>query len=564
MSRREVLLLALVVAAASAAAFSFRVAAHPGELHDPDYEARFKEAERVLPVLGAVRVRSDSRDAAHRLRMSAQAEIKRVVEPARAVKEFRYGRLLYGTPQDVRAVRDALRRKELPPSLPEMPDVARAFADRRGWYTCDVIVGSPGGVAAIRSVLPRVELYGEPVLRVKERAAVRDLPRGLIVCLVLVYAWCRILKREAERRLLAALLGLAALGGLGWGVDGATVLAIAIAAGAPRGPALLCGAPLLFFPPLALKRMGLVFLLAALARWRRPEPLAPGRRWRRKPAAAWIALALLTGVTALEFSSFEYRPYERVSFFSFFGSASVTPEPAAAFVELDAVATRAAELRESGLDDLVGDEDPVPPAADRPTRVMLNEIFRRASDLARTDERFVEVRDAAAVESLYWPADLRARLRTTDRRAVLWTQQEVLDREEFNGSELYRARGEAGLHRDGRIAAALLLLVIGMVSARRVGAVAPVVALFIPALLWNGLEGDVVMLPLLAMTWVAPSGAVVLAMCGAMATMPTPYIVPSLALAIASAFAWGLSRLPRRPAPPARTDPDRPARRVGS
>ena len=556
MSRREVLLLALVVAAALAAAFSFHVAAHPGELHDPDYEARFEAAKKALPLLGAVRVRTDAKHAAHRLRISARDGIVRVVDPARAVRAFRDGRLLYGTKDEVRAVRDALRRNELPPSLPEMPEVARVFVDRRGPYACDVIVDSPVGLDAIRSVVPCADLSGEPVLRVKERAAVRDVPRGLIVCLVLVYAWCRVLNRKAERRLVAALLGLAALGGLGWGVDGTTVLAIAIAAGAPRGPVLLCGAPLLLFPPMALKRMGLVFLVAAIARWRAPGPPASGRRPQGR--AAWIAVAVLTGVTALAFS--EYRPRHIDSLFV----RPFTPEPAAAFVERDAVVARAAELRKSGLEDLVGDNDPIPPAADLVTRRMLNQIFRRASDLARTDERFAEVRDAAAVDRLDWPADLRARLHTTDRRAVLWTQDEVLDREEFNGSELYRRRGAAGLNRDGRIATVLLLLVIAAVSARRIGTVVPVVAHFIPALVWSALEGSVLTLPLLAMTSVAPSGAVVLAMCGAMATMPTAYLFPSLALALASAFAWGLSRLRRGPAPPARTGPDRPALSEGS
>lgn len=562
MSRREVILLALIVAAASAAALSFHVAAHPGELHDPNYEAQFEAAKKVLPLLGAVRVRTGQPDAAHRLRMriSERVGIGRVVEPARAVREFRYGRLLYGTRDEVRAVRDALRRNELPPSLPEMPEVARVFLDRRGPYACDVIVNSPAGLDAIRSVVPRADLSGEPVLRAEERVAVHDVPRGLIVCLVLVYLWCRVLKREAERRLLAAVVGLAALGGLGWGVDGTTVLAIAIAAGARHGLPLLFGAPLLLFPPLALKRMGLVFLLAALARWRRLEPAA--RRPREgKPATAW-ALALLAGVTVLEFSRFEYRPYAGVG--SLFATAPVIPEPAAAFVERDVVVIRAAELRESGLADLVGDDDPVPPAADRETSVMLEQIFQRASNLARTDERFAEVRDAAAVNSLYWPADLRARLQTTDRRAVLWTQEEVLDREEFNGSELYRMRGEAGLHRDARIATVLLLLVIGMVLVLRVRTVASLVAHFIPVLVWSAFEGGALTLPLLAMTSVAPSGAVVLAMCGAMATMPDTYLLPSLALAFSSALAWGFSRHRRGPVPPARTGPDRPALSEGS
>jgi hypothetical protein len=89
------------------------------------------------------------------------------------------------------------------------------------------------------------------------------------------------------------------------------------------------------------------------------------------------------------------------------------------------------------------------------------------------------VAQAAALDSLYLPASLRARLRTKDGRWVLWVQEEAaVEHAEFESAELYRLRGERGLRGNSRVAAWIALLIAGLAFARRRGSIRQLLARF--------------------------------------------------------------------------------------
>jgi hypothetical protein len=534
LTAREGFLLLLVVAAAFAAAFSFHVAATPAELHDPRYAAQFESARGRLPVLGAVRVRSDNPSAAHLIERAAREEVAYLVDPARAQRAFAYGALLYGTRENVKTVRDLVRQGELP-YLPVTPDIGAFFRDKRGSYACDVVLETPEGGLWIPDEVPDAEITGEPVVRARERARLVDLPRALLLAVIVTCAvafWRRTSRGDAEERLLAAVLPVGVLCAVGWGVDEWTVAAVVLAAAAPRRSVLLLGCVGLFFPSMVLKRLGLAFLLAGIARFARPpEPLARPRR------RTVVLVLLMVTVFALTLRSPASVP------------AGLWSQPAATFVEPARVGARAGELRAAGYRNVVGDVDPVPPDPDLEVKRWLHDIYSRSKLLARDDPRFEAVARAAASEGLYWPLDLRRQLRTTDRAAVLWVQDEAhLADEEFMSAEAYRWRGDSGLRRDGKLAGLVLLVLAGLLlDARRQRSVEALVGSGIGLVVLVMAEGSGVPLvpqawfPLLVLAAQCPSWAAIGGLAVAALAMPV-LAWPAVALALTVAFAWLVSR----------------------
>ena len=452
---KESVLLLLAVAAALVAAFSFRVAKHPAELHDPRHAAEYEAAVRALPVLNAVRVRSERRYAARMISRESGAVVEFLVDPKRVLRSFDTGRLLYASDDQLVRILDMVRRGEVPPRLSAAPGIEGLFADRRGPYSCDVVLrDEQAGLELIRHELPEAVLAGEPVAREAERRSASDLVRGMILGLAVAFGWafCRPHARaDGARRLLAAVLPLALLCTLGWGVDGWAVLGLVLVTAAPRGPVLASGAICLLFPSMALKRMGVIFLCAGIVRWNRP----PGGLGRPSPARAGVFLAALAVASALALLA----PRTTTPL-----PAHLRDQPAACFVEPARLEQTAAALRGRGIS-VVGDQDPLPPSAHGARARLMAKIFYEAKARARTNERFLPVRHAAATDSMGWPAGLRHRLKTTDRRRVLWAQQPDLAGRapEFISAELYRLRGGAALRRDGRNAALLLLAATGLV-----------------------------------------------------------------------------------------------------
>ncbi|MHC4817374.1 MAG: hypothetical protein ACYTF8_04925, partial [Planctomycetota bacterium] len=276
MKPREALLVFLLVAAAFAAAFAWRVATR---LHDPRHADAFAAACDAQPLLSAVRVRTADPHAAQRLATAPGDAFLRVLAPARAESVFRYGRLLYAAPREVDEALARLKRGEVP-RLPPQPDIAHYYRDARGPYACDVILREGARVESIEAVLPDADLSGEPVVREAEARRAADVPHALIFALAVVgviAAW-RPGPQEMQRRLIAALAGVVGLRLSGLGLDVATLPALVCVAASPRGGPLLAGATCLFFPSLALRRIGVVFLVGGLIRWAAPRPEADVRR----------------------------------------------------------------------------------------------------------------------------------------------------------------------------------------------------------------------------------------------------------------------------------------------
>jgi hypothetical protein len=474
---REGALLLLTTAAAFAAALTCRVATAPHELGRPGDARAFEEARRLLPAIGALRVRSAVPDAARRLR-DARLD---VLDPLRAALEFRYGRLRWASPPEVAAALADVRRGVLP-RLPPAPDVAGVFRDELGPYACDVLAPDAAAVARVREVLPDALLTGEPAARAAEEGAARDVTRALVAGLAVVAAWVAWRRRgvEAEARVFAALAPLAVLGIAGWGVDASTVPALLLVAAAPRGAPLLCAAPCLLFPDLALRRMGLVLGLGGLLRWgAAPRPPAGRERWPLLVPYALAGAAFPLLPAAL--------PEARLP-------VEVRHEPSVTLVAAEGRSLRAREMREEGFTAVVGAEPFVPPMPDAETRRQLLRIHFLARDHARRaeveaesgegageGEAWTEVAAAAAVEGLHEPLDLRRRLRAEDRRAALWGYGRVpVDDPSFDGAALYRLRGQGVLRAQSVRAAVLVFLVAGtfLALARGGRALLPLLARF--------------------------------------------------------------------------------------
>ncbi|MHC4973862.1 MAG: hypothetical protein ACYTG3_16175 [Planctomycetota bacterium] len=549
MSQREALLVFLLVAAAFAAAFAWRVATR---LHDPRHAAAFTAACDAQPLLGAVRVRTGDPHAAQRLASAPGDAFRRVLAPARAESVFRYGRLLYAAPAEVDEALARLRRGEVP-RLPPQPDIARYYRDARGPYACDVILRDGARVESIEAVLPDADLSGEPVVREAEARRAAEVPHALILALAVVgvIAVWRPGPHEMQRRLLAALAGVAGLGLLGLEIDVATLPALVCVAAAPRGAPLLAGAACLFFPSLALQRIGVVFVVGGLIRWVAPRPQAGVRRG--------IYAAVLVVLAAGGWWALAAAPPTRTV------PQPLRGEPAVVLVPRAEAPARADALRREGWAGVVGAETPVPPRPDLVIRRKLTEIFRLSLVWARKSSgerraRFEEVAEAAALESLYLPLELRARLRARDGRAVIWVQDELPpEREEFQSALLYRQRGEVQMRNEARLAAMLALLLGGVWLGYRRGnrgtpgllaafaglAAAVALLLFVEP---RGLTLPAELLaPVLVVFALSPSAHAPLGLAAAAVWMPAAYLGPALAVALASGGGW-LGRLRRRPA----------------
>ena len=521
--------------------FSFRVARFPAELHDPLYAEQFEEAARALPVLGAVRVRSERRYATRRLEAEAGEAVAFLLDPQQVARSFETGRLLFATDAELASILAAVRRGEPPEALPAVPDVSGLFADKRGPYSCDAVLSDEAnGPAVIRAQLPAARLSGEPVAREAERRDAIDLIRAMILGLVAACGWGfyrRHTRGDAERRLFAVLLPLAVLCSIGWGIEGWSVLALVLAGAAPRGPVLLSGALCLFFPSMVLKRMGVVFLCAGIVRWSAP----PGGVTRPGP----VRVAILAGGLVLALLLVLAAPRQPTRL-----PAPLRGSPAATFVDPAALDTEVAALQSRGIR-VLGDADPLPPPATGARARTIARIYYAAEVLAKQDERFVPVRRAAATDSMDWPAGLRAWLMTRDRRRVLWAQQPGLEKEpRFMSAELYRLRGAAALRRDGRIAALLLLAVTGVAmlvtQATRAALLLTLGGILAGALLLVLAERGAMpvnaeaALPLVVMAGHCGSGVAVVGLLAA-AAGHSVLLWPALGLSLAAACAW-LSR----------------------
>jgi hypothetical protein len=548
MKRRETLLVLLSVAAAFAAAFAWRGAT--GQ-HDPDHADAFAAACEAQPLLGAVRVRHGDKHAAHRLSIAPGDAFRRVLAPARAESVFRYGRLLYAAPAEVDDALARLKRGEVP-KLPPQPDIAHYYRDARGSYACDVILREGARVASIEAVLPDADLFGEPVVREAEAKSAAEARHAFIFALavVCVIAVWRPGPQEMLWRLLAAAAGVIVLGLSGWGLDVATLPALVCVAAAPRGGPLLAGAVCVLFPSLALRRIGVVFLIGGLVRWVVPRPDAGVRR--ASTAAILLVLAVAGGWVL------GAAPLRRTV------PEPLRGEPAVVLVPQDEASATAEALRKEGWAGVVGGETPVPPRPDLVIRRKLTEIFRLSMLWARKSSgerraQFEEVAEAAALESLYLPLELRARLRARDGRAVIWIQDELPpEREEFMSALLYRQRGERQMRREARVAAPIVLVLAGAwLGYRRGNRAAPgLLAAFlglaagVALLLYAEPQGLTLpaelLAPVLVIAALAPSAHAPLGLAAAAAWMPQAYLGPAIAVALASGGGW-LGRFGRAP-----------------
>ena len=535
MTPREGFLVLLAVAAALVAAWGFKVASHPEETTDPDHAARFEQARAMLPVLGAVRVRTDRPRAADLLEARAPGAFTRIYDPRRAQALFRYGRMLYASKAEVARTLTMLKQGRLPPRPPPAPDLSMFFRDRRGPYACDVLLAEPDSLDRIRDILPDARLSGDPVARADEARALSSLPRALLALMVAAGLLTFLRKGfdETLRRLLAMLTPLALLALTGRGVDLWTLAALAVVGGAENGRALLCGLVGLFFPVPALHRAGIVLVAGGLVRLRSP-PSARAAGWR-------IRVAVLAGLALLGWGGIRFWPVDPPP------TEAVRWEPAAVFVPPEQVRQTASELRAAGIRDLVGDRTLLPHSPDRATRLMLREIFQIASRRARQTEgeasrRLHDLAEAAAVQDLYLRSDLKARLRTGDGRAVLWTRDPIPpEQKEFLSASLSRLRGARAARKEGRWAGLATFLLAGLFLCLRGGRFTPLRL----CLRFCGLAAGVVLIasgggaaglfaPALAVAASAPGFAIPLALAAAAVFVPGAYLWPAAAFLAAT------------------------------
>lgn len=529
--RREGVLLFLLVAAAVVSALLFDAATHPERVHDPRHHARFASDSEALPALGALRVRSDAP-----LNEIAAFGVVMGITPG-VTGPFRRSRYLRASATEVAEALAALERGEAP-SPPPVPDLSRYFEDALGPYLCDLLL-SPGRTPAdVRAKLPAARLSGEPAAREAEEEEARSIARALLLGLVAIAGWLtwRCGVSEAERRLLASLGALAALGLLGMGVDRWSVAALLLVAGAPRGAPLLAAAPCLLFPSVTLGRLGFVLCLGGALRLLMRRPVLP-RPPDRKRVIRAAALAVILG--ALAFLLLRAAPLRAQP------RAEVAAEPAALLVPPGPVAEAARRLRTGGLE-VTGDELLLPRAPEPRKRRDLWRIFTRARTLAGRSEgemrtRFEDVAEAAAQVSLTTlPRDLRSRLETRDGRAVLWVPD--TDRDDFTSARLYRARGELQLRASARLAGVLVLVAWALAIAVLEGASGALLLRFVgvaaaAALLFVTSPADAdVFVPLLPLAAAAPALGPALALAAAALFLPA-YFWPAAALALAAAGA---------------------------
>ncbi len=475
MTRREGLLLLLSGIAAFAAALTLRVAALPGEIHDPDHAEAFERARENLPMLGAVRVRSAIDGAAVRLDRARGPLIDRVLDPALAGAEYRFQRYLYATPEQIRAVRESLERGLYPGPPPPVPDLSRFFRDARGPYRCDVIVRGDGALDRIREVLPDAELSGEPVRREGERAAAATLPRALILGLIAaaLALWRTRGRAEAVRGLLRAMVALAALCLVGWGIDRWTLPALLLVALAPPQHAFLLGLPCLLSPALAIKRLGLVLLFGMVGgKWggaggrsaaESPpeEPVGAGGPATYPMGRGLLVAAFVTAAFVLHLRS--APPLE-------------SDEPIVMFAPR---AERHAVAAALHSDVAYEDATVLPPSLGTAERRSVDKIFQLAGHLARAapegeSAQWQEIVEAASKSDPYLPTALRERLVARDGRAAIWipsggrppSGDSASAESDCFGAQLYRGLGGRDLIHDARLAALAAFAVAAALSKR--------------------------------------------------------------------------------------------------
>ncbi len=491
MTRREGLLLLLTGVAAFAAALTLRVAALPGEIHDPDYADAFEGARENLPMLGAVRVRSSIDGAAVRLDSARGPLIERVLDPALAGAEYRYQRYLYATPEQIRSVRESLERGLYPGPPPPVPDLSRFFRDARGPYRCDVIVRDARALDRIREVLPGAELSGEPVRREGERAAAATLPRSLILGLVAaaLALWRTRGRAEAVGGLVRAMFALATLCLVGWGVDRWTLPALLLVALAPPQRAFLLGLPCLLSPALALKRLGLVLLFGTLGgRWGgaggRSEAKSPpddpaGARGRSEAKSPPDDPAGAGGLARYPMSRGPLVAALVVAAFALHLRSAPPAGSDEPVVRLVPRAERHAIAAAIPADVAYEDATILPPAVATEERRSIDKIFQLASHLARAAAegeaaRWQEIVEAASKSDPYLPTALRERLVARDGRAAIWNPggwrppsgDPASAEGDWLSARLSRARGERALIHDARIAALAAFAVAAALSKR--------------------------------------------------------------------------------------------------
>jgi hypothetical protein len=441
MTPKEAARLLVLLAVGAVVAVTFRPATSARDRHDPIHFERFERARARLPVLGAVRVRSDDASAAARLSNARHRGNREVLRPDRVRGLFLRGRLLYADTAQLKQIWAALKDGRVPETLPQGFDPEPFIRDPRGPYACDVVLDEPGGLDWIREHVPDARLSGEWVLAEREVAESAEFARALLAVLLVLAGTAYAVRRTiaaVETALLSALLPLAALSLLGWGIDAGTILAIGVVALAPRRLPLAAAAVGALFPALALKRIGLVFLLGVFVRPKMPAS-GPGGAprtllWCALPAVVLLAAAL-------------WAPSQPVE-----PPPDLVREPAYLICAPGRVAERAAGLRALGAGEVVGDSAIVPPEPDLEKTRLLTRIFHRADVLSRSGQNrdlFLEIRQAAALEGLFVPKDLRAYRRTNDGDRALRIQgdvdQNLLATEpELRSAVLYRVRGEAG------------------------------------------------------------------------------------------------------------------------
>jgi len=454
MSVRPTALLLLAGVLAFAAAWRFRTAVFPEELSDPaPYESYAAAAEQV-PALRAVRVHTSAPDVGLRIRqVYGSSGFRRITEVETVQAAMRRGRLALLPADRLEEFRRRLRAGDIPRMLPAAPDARPYYRDAAGSYPCEVLLRRVEALDSLQRAVPEARLRGAPIPRRKDEERRSGVLRAAITALVALFVAGLLAKSprvSMEHRLLTVLVPLALLGWSGLGIDLWTLPAIVLVSMAPVRPPLLAGALLVFFPSLALQRMGWVFLCGGLLRF---WPRAVGPRvlpgWKGWVAAALVASAGWIGIRAVPAPD---------------GSAEVDDrEPSLILVAPGTRVAAAAELRREGFHDVVGGETiPEGSAADLRTQRLLRSIYDIAKSRARTaegDERAAleSIREAAARDGVYLPLSLRRRRTAKDGRDILWVHDDVpRDDERFESHALYRERSEVRLRLQSRLAAALV------------------------------------------------------------------------------------------------------------
>jgi len=433
-------LLASTLAAAFVAVATFDIASGARGSGDPRLARAFDRACDALPPLGALRLHGARPDAADRLVAHGSRIVRRVLRPPAADPGLARQRLLGRSDAELEEIRAALARRELPPRLPDAPDLARLFPD----WPLEVILEEGVGTAAILSNLPEASASGEPLLREADARRRGPEERAIVLAVVAaaaLAAWRERAARSGEKRLLAAFLPLAVLGILGLSADPASLLATALVAAAPLPALVASGGVGLFLGSPIVRRAALVLLVGGIVRGGLPARGARAGREELVALAGGVALVLLSLLAPI--------------------AAPPTPpewsrEYAVAF------AARAPDLAPFAV---AGDASLLAPVPS-PERVrVLREVYRRAEELARgapeeLSARFLDVRNAAAGDAPELTPDLKARLVARDGRSATWilpgTDPRALARVEgVEGPAVWRARVGRGARRDGRVAAVL-------------------------------------------------------------------------------------------------------------